>query len=127
MKLFELFEPRRNSMARELKNAILDILTPLSSHGAKEVSLQRIVDDLRQLDFGIELTPETLKDYIDPDHISFVTGVDDTTVYMNGAAAPEQSDMGDGEPQEPVDPINDEAKKQAMDKIDPPKKIRPTL
>ena len=122
MFLLELFDNNKPSLKTELRNAILDVLTPLSSHGATEVSIVSIIDRLKNLDLGIEITPKLIKDCVDPNSVSFVSNVSDDTIYINGAGPePDMSEM-DGPIAEPADPIGDEAKKQASFGLDPSNK-----
>ncbi len=113
-------------MRRKLKDAILDVLTPFSAHGASEVDISTIVDRLQKLDMGIEITDRVVKDNIDPDKIPFVSAIDDTKVYMNGAQKDEPEQMDD-EMGEPADPIGDAAKKQASSDMKERPKLKPPL
>jgi hypothetical protein len=125
MRLVELFSDPVPYMKRKVKNAILDILTPISAHGASKVSIQDILDRLKKLDFGIELDAASIKPLLGPDAIPFVTDMDDNYVYLNGNSGQSQEmSEPDDEPKE--DPITSKAKKQAaddkLDKGPPPPK-----
>jgi len=120
MLLLELFDHAYPSLKKVLRNAILDVLMPLSSHGAKEVAIDTIVDKLKNLDLGIEVTADIIRDCVDPNKIPIVTDIDDQNIYMNdGSSKKDDEQMMDGPPQEPVDPVKDSAKKKASAELDP--------
>jgi hypothetical protein len=122
MFLLELFDNNKPSLKTELRNAILDVLTPLSSHGATEVTIVSVIDRLKNLDLGIEITPKIIHDCIDPNSVSFVSNVSDDTIYLNGAGPdPDASEMM-GDAPEPADPIGDAAKQKASAGLDPTNK-----
>lgn len=121
MFLAELFDRKQPSLQTSLRNAVLDLLTPLSSHGASTVSIDTLVARLQNLDLGIEITPDVIRDCVTPNSIPFVTNVDDTAIYLNGSEPDngEDMDLGDDEPATPVDPVKDAAKKKASERIKP--------
>lgn len=101
-------------MRKVLKNAILDVLTPFSVHGASFVEISVITDRLKKLDLGLEVNDALVRDQIDPNKIAIVTGVDDSKVYLNGQTGDTDEDESmEGPAPEPIDPVNDMAKKQA--------------
>ena len=113
MLLRELFDHRFPSLKKELRNAVLDVLTPMSSHGAQSIPIQSIIDRLKKLDLGIDINADTIRSCVDANTVPFVSDIDDTTIYLNGNQTTKDSSNEIGEPKEPVDPIANAAKKQA--------------
>lgn len=84
MLLNELFdETEGSSVVQELRDAIIDMLTPLAAQGVPKVSVQQIIDKMREEHTGVAIDRALVMHVLDPQEVKLVTKIEGDTVFFN--------------------------------------------
>jgi hypothetical protein len=123
MLLCELFEP--DEMTEQLRQAALDYLTPLLSQGVPFVTINQMIEALRNNNFGLVINRPMIMDILDPDQVEAIDKIEgDRIVLASPEAQNREVDAEDEEQdQEHVaDMAQDQAKKSLQEPpTQPPK------
>lgn len=121
MKLFELFEQtpkgeEEGGVVRELRNDILDMLTPLAANGVPYVTIQAIIDKMAEERSGVAIDRALVMHVLDPADVKMITKIEGDRVYFS-LNDPEQAEKNDDEEQKDANKVSGMAMKQAKDNI----------
>jgi hypothetical protein len=85
MRLHELFEDDDGDtgVVQELRDAILDMLTPLAAQGVQKVSIQAIIDKLRDVHSGVAIDRALVLHVLDPQQVKMITKIEGDSVFFN--------------------------------------------
>lgn len=67
----------------DVRNYLLDILTPLASSGVPFVSIEGLLQKLEGLDLGIFIDKDLIMDVLDPEEVKIIQKVDGEKVYFD--------------------------------------------
>lgn len=81
MLLFELFED--DSIQEEIRNLLLDILTPMVSSQVPFVSIDSIIDKLNDYKFGIVIDKNLVMTVLNPNDNKIIDRIDGDKVYFS--------------------------------------------
>lgn len=113
MLLCELFQEPPLEMDDELRNSILDVLTPLMAQKVPFVTVDQIIDKLRQFRSGIALDRGFIMDTLDPEKMKAVKSIEGDRIYLNIGGAPEEA-KNVGDEQQDIENIHKNAAQQAQ-------------
>lgn len=83
MRLQELFEDEESGVVDDLRNAILDLLTPLAAQGVPKVSINAIIDKLRDVHSGVAIDRALVMHVLDPQAVKMVKKIEGDSVYFS--------------------------------------------
>src|SRR5476651_2083018 len=66
-----------------VRNAVIDILTPLASNGVQFVTVQQVMDQLSNADTGIAIDRSLLMTILDPDQVKIVKSIEGDRINLN--------------------------------------------
>jgi len=113
MRLFELFDDGPLDVTSDLKNSLLDILTPMVASKVPFVTIQQIIDKLRQLRTGLTIDRNLIMTLLDPDQIKIISRIEGDRVYLSNPNGPDRSLTKDDKEKD-KDHVNDMATQQAQ-------------
>lgn len=112
MKLFELFsEPMK--IGDRLKQAALDLLTPMAGQKVEFATIGQIIDELRQQRPGIVIDRALVMDLLSPDKVELVKKIEGDRIYLQ-LPEPDSRDLPQDEETREKEKISQKAVKQAM-------------
>lgn len=95
MFLFELFEDQDDpsfnpdgEMQQQLRQAALDLITPLLGQNVPFVTMQQVIDGLSGSRFGIVITPAIIMSVLNPDDVKAVEKIQGDRIYLTKPGAP---------------------------------------
>ena len=115
MRLFELFpdddQPLKpnsgGEMKEQLRQAALDLITPLLGQNVPFVTMQQVIDSLSGSRFGIVITPSLVMDILNPTEVKAVEKIEGGRVYL--------ADLNSADPDREVDQDQAEKDDQTVD------------
>lgn len=116
MRLFELFDDGPLDVTDEIKETLMDILTPMVAANVPFVTIKQIVEKLRQLRTGLVIDRNLIMTVLDPDKIKIISKIDGDRVYLNNADSPNRSLKKDDKEKE-AEHVDDLATKKANQEI----------
>jgi hypothetical protein len=91
MLLYELFENETDldagEMTDDLRNAVLDYLTPFMSQNLPFVTIDQVIDALRQGHFGVVINRAMVMDLLDPQTVQAVAKIENDRIYLQSPDA----------------------------------------
>jgi hypothetical protein len=87
MRLYELFDD--GNVTDDLKNSLMDILTPLVASKVPFVTVQQVIDKLRTERTGLSIDRSLIMDLLDPDQVKIVKKIEGDRIYL---APPEEEE-----------------------------------
>lgn len=122
MFLLELFEGPKdnngdddNSVVRNLRDQILDILMPLAAQGVPFITVQAVVDKMKELQSGIQVDRALVMHVLDPVEAKMVSKIEGDRIYFTLSNPKDDEDQSEEQAQQ--DKVGDMAMKQAKDSI----------
>lgn len=117
MLLLELFEP--DEMSNQLRQAALDYLTPLLSQNVPFVTINQMIEALRNSQFGIVINRAMIMDILDPDQVEAVSKIEGDKIFL---ATPdsETREVDAEDEQKDQEHVADMAQDQAQDNLQQP-------
>jgi hypothetical protein len=88
MLLFELFpddadsDPQAGPMMQQLRQAALDMITPLLGQSVPFVTMHQVIAGLNDGRFGIVITPRLIMDILNPDEVKAVDKIEGDRIYL---------------------------------------------
>ncbi len=117
MYLFELFDDGPLDVTDDIKERIMDILTPMVAQKVPFVTIQQILDKVNQLRTGITVDRNLIMTLMDPDKIKIIDKIEGDRVYLKNPDSPDRS-VGQDNREKEEDHLNKMAQKQAKKAID---------
>jgi pyridoxine 5'-phosphate synthase PdxJ len=106
-----------NDAMDPVRNAVIDILTPLVSNGVQVVSVQQILDKLKDSDTGIAIDRSLLMQILDPDQVKIVKSIEGDRINLNTGNDGSQRAVTQKQQQSEQDKIKNTAADQAKKNI----------
>ncbi len=113
MRLFELFDDGPLDVTEDIKQSLMDILTPMVASRVPFVTVQQIIDKLRSLRTGVIIDRNLIMTLLDPDQIKIIDKIDGDRVYLSNPGAPDRS-LGQDDTEKEAEHVDDMAQKQAQ-------------
>ena len=85
MNLFELFQTDKLSVSDRLQQTAIDFLTPLVAHRVPFVTVQQVVDELRDAGPGILVDRALVMSILDPEKIKVVQSIEGDRIIVERA------------------------------------------
>lgn len=104
MLLFELFDTDGPSIKTDLQQSVIDVLTPLLANKVPFVSVQSIIDNLKQTRPGILIDRALVMSLLDPEAIQSISKVEGDRVYLQGPDE-ESADAAQSEQEDQIDNV----------------------
>lgn len=114
MYIFELFAP--DNMMTELKQKLLNILTPLMARKVPFVTIQQIIDELRHAQTGLTIDRSLVVKVLDPSDFIPVQKIEGDRIYLKMPEA-DKFTVDDNEKEKQKNHMKDTAGKQAEKEI----------
>lgn len=116
MLLRELFErDQEPSMLAQLRREALDMLTPRAAHRQKYVTVQEVIDHLRELQTGLAIDRGLIMDILDPDQVEIVSKIEGDKIWL-GIPQPDDKKSAEEEVSD-AEALENDAQKQAAKEI----------
>lgn len=114
MRLQDLFEDDGGDtgVVQELRDAILDMLTPLAAQGLPKISIQAIIDKLRDVHSGVAIDRALVMHVLDPQEVKMITKIEGDSVYFK-LADPTEREVSDEKAEQEKDHLKSTAVDQA--------------
>ena len=119
MRLNELFDNNnpQMSIANRLKQAALDIITPLLAHRVPFITVQNVIDELRDTRSGIVVDRSLVMKLLNPMKVKAVSKIEGDRIYLSppdeGPAAQNSKDEAENN----IQNVKDKAIKQAKSRV----------
>jgi hypothetical protein len=117
MLLFELFEP--DEMTEQLRQAALDYLTPLLSQGVPFVTINQMIEALRNSHFGIIINRPMIMDILDPDEVQAVDKIEGDRIFL-GSPETDSREVDAEDAEQDREHVQDMAQDQAKKSMQEP-------
>jgi hypothetical protein len=117
MLLLELFEP--DEMSNQLRQAALDYLTPLLSQNVPFVTINQMIEALRNSQFGIVINRAMIMDILDPDQVEAVSKIEGDRIFLATPDA-ETREVDAEDQQKDQEHVADMAQNQAKNNMQEP-------
>jgi hypothetical protein len=117
MYLFELFDDGPLDVTDDIKERIMDILTPMVAQKVPFVTIQQILDKINQLRTGITVDRNLIMTLMDPDKIKIIDKIEGDRVYLKNPDSPDR-EVGKDNREKEEDHLNKMATTQAKKAID---------
>lgn len=115
MRLFELFMDQTN-VKDTLRQDILDILTPLVANKVHFVTVQQIIDKMRDMKSGMVIDRALVMNLLDPDSVKVIKKIEGDRIYL-ALPEPNERKVNDHEKEKEQHHIKDKAAKQAKKEV----------
>lgn len=116
MLLWEFFQS--GDMVADLRQQVLDYLTPLVVHGVDFVTVQDVQDALRNHKTGLSIDRGLVMQVLDPDKIAMVKKIEGDKVYLNIVAAINDGNKsGKDEQEKAEEKLSNKATQQAKKQL----------
>jgi hypothetical protein len=106
-----------NSIMSQVRNAVVDILTPLVSNGITYVTVQQVLDKLKNSGTGVDIDRSMLMQILNPDQVKLVSSIEGDRVNLNNGDGDSQRAITQNQKQKEQDNIKDTAQKQAKKEV----------
>ena len=119
MRLNELYDNNnpQMSIANRLKQAALDIITPLLAHRVPLITVQNVIDELRDTRSGIVVDRSLVMKLLNPMKVKAVSKIEGDRIYLSppdeGPAAQNSKDEAENN----IQNVKDKAIKQAKSRV----------
>lgn len=122
MLLYELFD--HTEMTEQLRQAALDYLTPLLSQNVPFVTMNQIIEALRQNHFGVVINRAMIMELLDPDQNEAIGKIEGDRIYLQQPDA-EVRDVDAEDAEKDQEQVTDIAQDQAKKSIEEPAPVVP--
>ena len=110
---------KNGSMGDKLQQSAMDLLVPMAGQQVPFVTVQQVIDQLRDLNTGVAVDRSTIMDLLNPDTTKIVKKIEGDRIYLQAPVS--DADKGDAkdeaERQRDAQRIEDKAQKQAKKEI----------
>ncbi len=87
MLLCELFDDSLN-ITDDIREYVMDVLTPMVASHVPFVTVQQIIDKLRDMRTGVSIDRGLIMDILNPDKIKIIQKIQGDRIYFNDPEAP---------------------------------------
>jgi hypothetical protein len=116
MRLDELFDEGPLDITDEIKQTLMDILTPMVAADVPFVTVKQIIEKLRQLRTGLVIDRNLIMNLLNPDQIKIIDKIDGNRVYLSNPNSPTRSLKKSDEEKE-AEKVDKMATKKATDNL----------
>jgi pyridoxine 5'-phosphate synthase PdxJ len=106
-----------NSIMDPVRDAVIDIMTPLAANGVQFVTVQQIMDQLADADTGVAVDRSLLMSILNPDQVKIVKSIEGDRINLNTGNDGSQRAVTQTQKQSEQDKIKDTAADQAKKNI----------
>ena len=106
-------------MTEQLRQAALDYLTPLMGQGVPFVTVNQMIEALRNSHFGIVINRPMIMDILDPDQVEAIDKIEGDRIYI-GAPEMDSREVDAEDAEQDQDHVQDMAQNQAKKSIQEP-------
>ena len=112
MRLYEIFDDSPLDITNDMRQNIMDVLTPMVASKVPFVTIQQVIDKLRQLRTGVSIDRNLIMSMLDPDKIKIISKIEGDRIYLSSPTSPTRS-LNKNDEQKEKEHVADMAKKQA--------------
>ena len=116
MLLCELFDENPLEVTDELKSDLMDVLTPMVAHEVPFVTVQQIIDKLRDMHTGIAVDRALIFNLLDPDQVKMVKKIEGDRIYLT-QPLPTDREVGEDDKEKEAEHVSDMATQQAQKNV----------
>lgn len=113
MLLCELFDDSPLEVTDELKSALMDILTPMVASKVPFVTVQQVIDKMREMNTGMSIDRTLIFNLLDPDQVKMVKKIEGDRIYLS-QPMPTDREVGEDDAEKEAEHVSDMAQKQAQ-------------
>ncbi len=117
MKLSELFKPD-GPMIEQLRNQVMDHLTPLVARGVEFVTVQDIQDTLTDNRTGLFIDRPLIMQILDPNVVKIIKKIQGDRIYLTGGTVSPDTMKTKSDEEKDKDDIRQKASKQAKKSVE---------
>lgn len=96
-------------MTERLRQAALDVITPMLGINVPFVTIQQVIDRLSGARFGIVITPALIMQILDPQAVKAVNRIEGDRIYLTQAKDTAEREVDDGQQQKDQEHVGDMA------------------
>jgi hypothetical protein len=82
VRIFEIFSDSVGDILESLRDDIVDYLMPLAAEGVAYVTVQNVLDKLRERQSGLEIDRALVMRVLDPKKVKLVTKIEGDRIYF---------------------------------------------
>lgn len=112
MRLFELFDENPLDITGDMRQDIMDVLTPMVAKEVPFVTIQQVIDKLRNFRTGLSIDRNLVMSMLNPDKIKIINKIEGDRIYLSNPMGSTRSLKKDDKQKE-KEHVEDMAKKQA--------------
>lgn len=112
MKIFELFD-KGGKMMDKMRQAVLDIITPLVSQDVPFITVQQVMDGLRHINLGVTIDRGLVMMILDPDEVKSIDRIEGDRIYFSPTSDGDNVDYSEENEEKNKKHVDDMALKQA--------------
>jgi hypothetical protein len=116
MLLSELFDNKSASIKDQLRDVLVDRLTPLAGNKVPHVTIQSVLDLMKQARLGIAVNRSLLMTVLDPNEVLCIEKIEGDLVYLTNPAPDEIAKREEDEEMD-KEKIRQKANKQAKKEV----------
>lgn len=117
MRLFELFDDEPSDLVGQLRTDMIDMLLPLFANGVDHVTIQQLVDKMKEKPNGMVIDRALVTQVLDPENVKLISKIEGDKVFFKQPEDGELRKVDQDEKQKEKDRLSDKAKKQAKKEI----------
>lgn len=117
MLLIELFD-NGGVMTNRLRQAALEVITPLLGERVPFITVQQIVDALRNQNLGLVIDRALVMKLLDPNEVQAVAEIKGDRIYLAKPEPPDQEQNAEGKQKQQAD-VSKAAQQQAKKEVAP--------
>jgi hypothetical protein len=119
MRLDEIFADAPDDglgVTGQLRQALLDLLTPMTANGVPFVTVQQVMDELWDHRSGLHIDRALIMNLLNPAQVRIVKKIEGDRIYIT-TPTPDQRDVSADEKEREQERLEDKATKQAKKNI----------
>lgn len=113
MFLSEIFSDSSVNIIGDMRGLMIDVLTPLAANKVPYVTIQQVVDRLREVRSGVRVDRSLVMNILDPNKVELIKKIEGDRVYLN-LPIPDEIEQKEDDAERNKDKIRKSANKQAQ-------------
>lgn len=112
-KTVEVKKVNESEETDNLINSVLDLITPLASHGVEYITVDNLINRISRIPSGFHIDREMVMDLLTPDQFPIIKSIEGDKLYLKTPVAPERA-VSSAQKDSEAKKIKDTAEKQAI-------------
>ena len=117
MLILELFD-KNGEMMQQMRQSILDIITPLVSQNVPFVTVQQVIDGLRHTKTGISIDRSMIMRLLDPDEVKSIDKIEGDRIYLRNDDGGSTREVDQQDAEKDKEQVQQTAQNQAQKELE---------